>query len=32
MLFPRGVDLLLASPEAIMALPRSTRVTALRRD
>jgi alpha-D-ribose 1-methylphosphonate 5-triphosphate synthase subunit PhnH len=31
-LFPRGVDLVLASPEAILALPRSTRVTALRRD
>jgi alpha-D-ribose 1-methylphosphonate 5-triphosphate synthase subunit PhnH len=32
MLFPRGVDLVLASPEAILALPRSTRATALRRD
>jgi alpha-D-ribose 1-methylphosphonate 5-triphosphate synthase subunit PhnH len=32
MLFPRGVDLLLAAPEAILALPRSTRVTPLRRD
>jgi alpha-D-ribose 1-methylphosphonate 5-triphosphate synthase subunit PhnH len=31
-LFPRGVDLLLASPEKILALPRSTRVTPLRRD
>jgi alpha-D-ribose 1-methylphosphonate 5-triphosphate synthase subunit PhnH len=31
-LFPRGVDLVLASPAAILALPRSTRVTPLRRD
>ncbi len=30
MLFPRGVDLVLAAPDAILALPRSTRVTALR--
>lgn len=32
MLFPRGVDLVLAAPDAILALPRSTRVTALRRE
>ena len=31
-LFPRGVDLLLAAPAAILALPRSTRITPLRRD
>jgi alpha-D-ribose 1-methylphosphonate 5-triphosphate synthase subunit PhnH len=29
-LFPRGVDLVLASPAAILALPRSVRVSALR--